>query len=129
MSLVSVIMPTFNKAQYLELTLTGFTLQTYTDFEIILVDDGSTDHTRQVAESFSANMNVKYIYQDNAGRSNARNRALDKANGEILVFNDDDRIPVPEFLQAHVDRLGTGEKLLSVGNKSEIITFISEKLD
>jgi len=129
MTRISVIMPAYNRAHHLELTLVGYTLQTYKDFEIIVVDDGSTDETRQVAESFSDTLNLRYLYQPNSGRSRARNRALDEAVGEVLIFNDHDRIPGPDFLQAHLNRLQSNQKRISVGQKQEVISFVSKDLD
>ena len=120
---VSVIMPTYNKAEYLRLTLTGFQMQTYTSFEIVVVDDGSTDHTREVIESFAEVLNIRAVHQKNSGRSASRNAALATAKGEIWVFNDDDRIPDQDFLQAHVACLQENPNAISIGYKKEIITI------
>lgn len=122
-ALVSVIMPTFNKAEYLRLTLVGFTLQSYTTFELIIVDDGSSDHTKQVIESFKDVLTIRAIHQPNSGRSAARNVALDAARGQIWVFNDDDRIPTPNFLYAHVKCLEDNPDAISIGYKQEILTL------
>ena len=121
---VSVIMPTYNKAEYLRLTLTGFQMQTYTSFEIVVVDDGSTDHTREVIESFAEVLNIRAVHQKNSGRSASRNAALATAKGEIWVFNDDDRIPDQDFLQAHVACLQENPNAISIGYKKEIIIFL-----
>jgi len=116
-------MPTYNKAEYLRLTLTGFDMQTYTSFEIVIVDDGSTDHTRDVIESFAGIFNIRALHQPNMGRSASRNAALDAATGHIWVFNDDDRIPDADFLQAHVTCLNDTPNAISIGSKQEVITI------
>ena len=117
---ISVIIPTYNRAPYLALTLAGFAQQTIKDWELVLLDDGSTDETRAVAESFSTQLNIVYIRQDNAGRSAARNHALQVATGDIILFSDDDRIPCPEFVAAHLATLGDDKTRISVGQKKEI---------
>ena len=116
-------MPTYNKAEYLRLTLAGFTLQTYALFELVIVDDGSSDHTKEVIEAFKEVLTIRVIHQSNSGRSVARNAALDVAQGKIWVFNDDDRIPDPDFIRAHVTRLEQTPNALSIGFKKEVITI------
>jgi len=98
---ISVITPTYNKAALLELTLASYLHQTYKSFELVVVDDGSTDNTRQVVERYQSRLNIKYVFQPNRGRSVARNRAILEATGDILVFSDDDRLAAPGFLAAH----------------------------
>lgn len=124
---ISVIIPTYNRAPYLALTLAGFAQQTIKDWELVLLDDGSTDETRAVAESFSTQLNIVYIRQDNAGRSAARNHALQVATGDIILFSDDDRIPCPEFVAAHLATLGDDKTRISVGQKKEILTHYNDQ--
>lgn len=85
--LVSIIIPAYNYAHYLPLTLTNALQQGLARQEIILIDDGSTDHTRAVAAQFPG---VRYIYQENAGLPAARNRGIHAAHGDYLVFLDAD---------------------------------------
>jgi glycosyltransferase involved in cell wall biosynthesis len=98
---VSVIMPTYNKARYLQLTLASFVRQTHANFEIVIVDDGGTDQTESVIRRYSERLRIKYLRQPNRGRAAARNLALGSAAGDILLFSDDDRIVVPDFVAAH----------------------------
>lgn len=86
--IVSVIIPTHNRAQLLREALESLRSQTYTDFEAIVVDDGSTDNTREVVGSFDDRF--QYIYQVKQGRSRARNRGLETARGRYVAFLDDD---------------------------------------
>jgi glycosyltransferase involved in cell wall biosynthesis len=85
---VSVIVPTYNRAGWLEETLRSVVNQTFKDFELIVVDDGSIDNTSQVMESFP---DAKYFtMKENSGVSKARNLGLDYAKGEFICFLDSD---------------------------------------
>lgn len=86
---VSVIIPTFNYGQFIATTIESVLGQTYKDFEIIVVDDGSSDNTEQLIKK-KYGRNVKYLYQENRGAPAARNRGIKKAQGKYLVFLDAD---------------------------------------
>lgn len=98
---MSVIIPTYNKAFYLDLTLKGFEFQTFQSFEIIIIDDGSNDTTKQIVAKYSKVMDIQYLYQKNKGRAKAKNLGIQHIRGEIVVFNDDDRIPKSTYLEMH----------------------------
>lgn len=93
--LVSVIIPCFNQGRFLAEAVASVQKQAYPNIEIIVVDDGSTDHTRLVAASQA---NVKYFYQPNAGLSAARNYGVSRSNGLFLVFLDADDVLYPEAI-------------------------------
>lgn len=122
--MVSVIMPTYNKCKFLELTLEGFAQQSYQDFEIVIVDDGSIDQTKEVVDSYSDRLKIVYFYQSNKGRAKARNKALELSTGDFVVFCDDDRIPSKKFLEKHIAILESNEKIVTIGNKKEIISIL-----
>ena len=91
--LVSVIIPVFNYQLYLGEAIESVLSQTYRHLEVIVVDDGSTDRSGEVAKSF-AGRGVRYSHQDNAGIGPARNKGVELARGEFLAFLDaDDRWP------------------------------------
>lgn len=106
---VSVIIPTFNRSGYLRQAIASVLAQTYADFEIVVVDDGSTDDTATVVASF-ADPRIVYLRQDNAGRSAARNFGMERARGAYLAFLDDDDLFLPQklavqaaYLDAHAE--------------------------
>lgn len=105
MSSISVVIPTYNKLSDLESTLSGFTQQTNKNFEIVVADDGSTDNTQKMIRSFSHQMNIVYSYDESKGRASARNRGLQLASGDLIVFVDSDRIPSSSFLEEHCNAL------------------------
>lgn len=87
-SLVSVIIPTYNRASIIGSTIRNILEQTYTNFEVIVVDDGSTDDTLAVLEQFGDRIRV--LRQANCGAGAARNRGLAAAKGDIIAFQDSD---------------------------------------
>lgn len=97
---LSVIIPTHNRADILELCLNKIVQQQGVDFEVIVVDDGSEDHTAKVVASFK---NVIYIKQKASHQGVARNNGAKKATGDILVFIGDDILTEPGFLMQHAN--------------------------
>lgn len=90
-SLVSVIIPSFNYALFIEDTLESLRNQAYTNLEIIVIDDGSTDHTSAVVEKYRLlDDRIKYIFQENKGLPAARNTGLKIAKGKYIQFLDAD---------------------------------------
>jgi len=85
--LVSVVIPTYNRAKYLGGAIESAITQDYPKMEILVMDDGSSDETEEVVKSFSE---VKYHYQENLGVALARNNAVKKAGGEVIAFLDSD---------------------------------------
>lgn len=88
---ISVILPTFNRKYFLKEAIESVLQQTYTDFELIIVDDGSNDGTREVVEQFLQNdKRITYVYQANRGVSAARNTGIKNSAGEFIAFIDSD---------------------------------------
>lgn len=100
--LVSVIIPCYNQGHYLTEAVNSVLAQTYQPVEIVVVDDGSTDNTRQVAETYTS---VKYVYQKNGGLSAARNAGIDNSHGEFLIFLDSDDWLLPEAIAINIKYL------------------------
>ncbi|MGN0157315.1 MAG: glycosyltransferase family 2 protein [Lachnospiraceae bacterium] len=91
MSEVSVIVPMYNAERYLRRCLDSILSQTFTEFELLLIDDGSTDKTDVIAKEYcERDSRVRYIRQENAGPDYARKRGIEEATGEYLMFVDAD---------------------------------------
>lgn len=101
-ALVSVIIPTYNRAEYLSQAVNSVLRQTFNDFELIIIDDGSTDQTRQLISTYLSDARIKYTYQRNQGRAMARNYGASIARGEYLGFLDSDDEYLPDNLAAHL---------------------------
>ncbi len=95
---ISVIVPTFNRAKYLPRSIGSVVNQTLQDWELIVVDDGSTDNTQEVVASFN-DARITYVYQENAERSAARNKGIAHYTGEWICFLDSDDEYQPDYLQ------------------------------
>ena len=90
-ALVSVVVPVYNLEKYIENCLKSIVAQTYKNLEILCIDDGSTDGSADIIKSMAENdLRIKYVYQENAGVSAARNRGMNEATGEYLMFVDGD---------------------------------------
>jgi glycosyltransferase involved in cell wall biosynthesis len=85
----SIIIPTFNRAHFIQNAIITVLNQSFEDFELIVVDDGSTDVTREVINSFN-DSRIKYFYQENKERSAARNNGISKSSGQYICFLDSD---------------------------------------
>ncbi|MEM9829418.1 MAG: glycosyltransferase family 2 protein [Bacteroidota bacterium] len=102
----SIIIPTYNRAAFLPETLDSVLKQEYKHYEIILVDDGSTDDTRQVAQGYlEKHSRVSYYYTDNRERGAARNYGMKRARGEYLIFFDSDDNMHPNHLSVLTDAM------------------------
>lgn len=101
---VSVIIPAYNQGHYLKEAIQSVLTQDYTDYELIIIDDGSQDNTREVVDSFS-DARIRYLYQSNKGLTAARNTGIGLASGQYISFLDSDDIFLPEKLTALVGLL------------------------
>lgn len=96
-SLVSVIMPTYNSAKFIGAAIESVINQTYSNFELIIIDDGSTDNTKEIIESYN-DSRIFYFYQDNMDKAIARNNGIKKASGKFICFLDSDDYYFPNKL-------------------------------
>jgi glycosyltransferase involved in cell wall biosynthesis len=103
---VSVVLPTYNRQAQLKQVLIGLEKQSYpfADFEVIVISDGSTDGTNEYLQAFAKKtlLNVKVIVQQNQGPAAARNHGIHRAQGQMVLFIDDDVVPVPGLIEAHM---------------------------
>lgn len=109
--LVSVIIPVYNSEKYIRDTIESVLKQTYKNFEIIVVDDGSTDITKIIIDELKKkDSRIQYIFQSNQGQSAARNKGIEYAKGKYIAFLDADDLFLPDkveqqvaYLEAHPD--------------------------
>jgi glycosyltransferase involved in cell wall biosynthesis len=118
--LVSVVIPAYNAECFIGETIRSVLKQTYPNFEVIIVDDGSTDGTAEVVKSFD-DVRIKYFYQKNASQAVARNAGINHAQGSFVAFLDNDDIWLPEKLE---DQLRLFE-----GGKAGVVFTEIEQID
>lgn len=118
---ISVIIPTYNEGKNIINCLESLSAQTYSDFEIIMVDDGSTDNTLNIIDNLQSSIpNFQFLKQKHKGPGAARNFGTKKARGEILVFVDADMTFDKDFLEELVDPIVKG-KTKGTFSKNEIV--------
>lgn len=121
--LISVIVPVYNAAPYLERCLQGIVNQDYRPIEIILVNDGSSDASREICETWAAKYDfISVVHQENHGQAHARNRGLELARGEYICFVDADDYLAEKALTILLENLEFREADMAVGN----FYFVSE---
>lgn len=94
----SIIIPAYNRAHMIRHTIESILRQTFADWELIIVDDGSKDNTKEVVLSYN-DTRIRYIYQDNAERSAARNNGIKNSQGKYITFVDSDDYFLPHRLE------------------------------
>jgi len=108
--MVSVIIPTFNRAAFLREAIDSVLAQSEKDFELIVVDDGSTDHTRELVAEYGDR--IRYFFQTNAGAAAARNLGIRNANGQLLTFLDSDDLWFPQKLARQIEWMAAHPKIM-----------------
>ena len=102
--LISVIIPTYNRAHLIKRSAQSVLNQTYKNLELIIVDDGSTDNTKEVIDSLN-DERIVYVKQENHGVSSARNTGINVANGKYIAFQDSDDIWHSDKLEKQINTL------------------------
>lgn len=117
MELISVIVPVYRVEAYLDKCISSIAGQTYTNLEIILVDDGSPDRSGAICDKWATkDSRIRVIHQANAGGSAARNAALDMANGELIAFVDSDDYLAPDMFEHLHNLLAQGADIAECGH-------------
>ncbi len=98
---VSIIIPTYNRAHLVKRAIYSVLNQTFKNFELIVVDDGSQDNTKEVLESID-DLRVKIIFQENRGVSAARNKGIYESSGDIIALLDSDDEWLEDKLKVHL---------------------------
>ena len=99
--LVSVIIPAYNAQKYIREALDSVLAQTYSSFEIIVVEDSSTDDTAKIIKSY-IDPRVKFVHQEKKGQTAARDEGMRRASGKYLAFLDADDVYLPQKLERQV---------------------------
>lgn len=108
--LISVIIPVYNVQDYLRSCVDSIRNQTYTNLEIILVDDGSTDDSGVICEQYAEKDNrIRVLHKPNGGQSSARNMGIDRAEGRWLTFVDSDDLVAPDMIEKMHHVIGNGD--------------------
>jgi glycosyltransferase involved in cell wall biosynthesis len=111
MPYATIVVPAFNVSATLAETMDALLAQTFTDFEIVVVNDGSSDETVQVASDYLNDTRVRLVSQRNRGLAGARNTGIADARGEVIGFCDADDIWEPSKLEAHVNHLNVAPEV------------------
>lgn len=126
---VSVILPTYNRATLISRAIRSVLDQTWQDLELIIVDDGSTDNTRQTVEVFTDDR-IRYVrLQQNGGAARARNKGISEANGRYIAFIDSDAVWKPDKTAKQMEvMLLCGESIAMVYSRVQALGAGGEKL-
>ena len=104
--LVSIVVPVYNSSKYLARCLDSILMQTFRDYEVIVVDDGSTDSSASICDAYAEKYKmIKVIHQNNAGVSAARNKGIDESRGKYLMFVDSDDYIDTNMLDVAVSKI------------------------
>lgn len=123
---VSILIPCYNSEQFVAETLDSCLTQTYRNIEIIVVDDGSTDNSFEIARRFESSI-VKVYRESNLGACAARNHAFSRSSGDYMVYLDADDIISPSFIEEHIMRLcDTDGRCVSFGKWDKFRLSIKE---
>src|SRR3972149_4226240 len=114
--MVSIIIPTYNSDKFISEALCSVLRQTCTDYEIIVIDDGSTDRTKDIIEKTFPE--VRYFYIPNQGVSRARNYGIRRARGEFIAFLDADDLWLPEKLEKQLKVFKADQEIMMVFTES-----------
>lgn len=113
--LVSIIVPIYNTAKHLPACLDSILAQTYQNLEIILINDGSTDHSASIAKSYTEkDPRIKFINQTNQGLSATRNVGIKKSTGDYITFIDSDDAIEPQMIESMINALQTNKADIAV---------------
>lgn len=118
---VSVIIPVYNTAEYLEKCISSILVQTYKNFELIIINDGSTDKSSEIIKKImTIDSRIIYRHFENSGVSTSRNRGLDLASGDYVIFIDSDDWVDPDFIQDFIINMSSNPKRLVVQDLKEV---------
>lgn len=132
--MISIVIPTYNAESFIKETIESVLKQTHTEWELIIIDDGSTDSTADIIQEYvEKDSRIKYYYQTNAGVSTARNKGINLSKGKYIAFLDADDIWLPNNLKEKVKILESDSdvywvfsNIIYFYNDTEIIEKLTE---
>ncbi len=125
----SIVIPTYNNSERLCLTIASLVNQEYDrdNYEIVIIDDGSTDNTSEVVDFWKRFCNLKYFKLPRSGRASARNKGIDESTGNVIIFLDSDMIVEPQFIENHM-KSHKEEDVVVIGYRRRFYRGISVNL-
>lgn len=115
--LISIVMPTYNRAHTIQNSINSILDQTYTNWELLIIDDGSIDNTKEIIQPFLKDKRIQYDYQENQGECIARNEGMKKSKGEYIAFLDSDDKFLPKKLEIQLNEMIKNNALFSLTDK------------
>ena len=126
---ISVILPAYNAEKYIETAVTSILLQTFHDYELIVIDDGSTDRTYEIVTSLSDNdKRIRFVSRENRGLVSSLNEGLKLAKAPLIARMDADDIALPERFSEQVNYLNNHSDIVCVGTAQIIIDEDGDEL-
>ena len=126
-NLVSIIMPSYNTGRFISETIESVLVQTYSNWELIIVDDCSTDNTDEVVKNYLSDDRIHYIKNEiNSGAAVSRNRALREANGKWIAFLDSDDLWEPDKLNKQIAFMENNDYHFSYTNYIQIKKLLNK---
>lgn len=126
---ISVIIPSYNDSEHIKNAVESVLDQSFKDIEIIVIDDGSTDNTKNVLDPYIISGSIKYIYQKNSGQSIARFNAINQSTGEYIAFLDsDDEWADKDKLKRQIELFDTDKFLVIVGTAGYVVSDNGSKI-
>ncbi len=113
--MISIIIPTYNRAHFIHRAIESVLNQTYEDWELIIVDDGSTDNTETVVHEFSCDQRIKYLQKKKSGATHSRNVGVEKSTGDFITFLDSDDEAKPNWLESFFFKINQGAEIACCG--------------
>lgn len=120
--IVSVVMPVYNQQPYVEEAVRSILVQTFTDFELVAIDDGSTDDSLQILQRLAgADARIRVYSQENRGRAATRNRGLELARADLVAMMDPDDVAMPERLALQMTYMEAHPECVALGGQFESV--------
>lgn len=129
--MISIITPTYNRHDLVQTTIKSIQAQSFKDWELILVDDGSTDNTEEAIQYLLADSRIRYYKKKNTGQADSLNVGVGYAKGEFIVFLDSDDEAYPDWLETATSNLKNDTGFLCVGAVRKLLdgTMLDEPID